>query len=67
MAYEQNFKVLNMNCNHCVNTITKALRAIKGIDDVAFNLEDKNVKVSGDVSAKLIIDTITEAGYKVKE
>lgn len=65
MAYIQNFSVANMNCSHCTNTIDKALKAIKGIDEVAFDLEDKKVKVSGYVSPDLIVKTITEAGYDV--
>lgn len=65
MKNVQNFKVANMNCKHCVNTIDKALRAIKEIDDVSFNLEEKIVTVYGNVSQEVIISTITDAGYDV--
>ncbi len=67
MANKQVFKVLNMNCNHCVRTIEKALKTIDGIEELAFNLEEKKIQVFGDVSSEVIIETITQAGYEVEK
>lgn len=67
MALVQTFKVLNMNCNHCVKTIDKALKANKEIDSIAYNLEEKKIKVKGSASAESIVQILKDAGYEVGE
>lgn len=67
MANKQTFKILNMNCQHCVNTIGKALNAVDGVDDITFDLSKKEILVSGNISPELIIETVEEAGYTVEK
>ncbi len=59
-------KVDGMSCQHCVNSITKALAAIKVKADV--NLENKSVAVEYDnskVSLDDIKNAIEDQGYTV--
>ncbi|MBI9031944.1 heavy-metal-associated domain-containing protein [bacterium] len=60
------YKVLNMNCNHCVANITKALKGLPGVEDLAFNLKVKEVEVQGDISSEVVIKAIEDAGYDVE-
>ncbi len=57
--------VLNMNCNHCVATITKALEGLEDIKNIKFNLKKKEVKIKGEISLDQVIKVIEDAGYQV--
>jgi copper chaperone len=57
-----------MSCEHCVNAITKAVKALPGIAKVAVDLAAKGVMVEYD-SSKTALDKIKseieEQGYDV--
>ena len=61
-------KVEGMSCEHCVNAITKAVKALPGIAKVAVDLAAKSVEVEYD-SSKTPLDKIKveieEQGYDV--
>lgn len=60
--------VEGMSCEHCVNAITKAVKALPGIAKVAVDLEAKSVAVeydSGKTSLDKIKAEIEEQGYDV--
>jgi len=57
-----------MSCEHCVQAITKALRALPGVADVAVDLEGKIVTVAYDsavASLDKMEEEIEEQGYHV--
>ena len=61
-------KVEGMGCEHCVNTITKALKALPGMSSVAVDLKAKTVTVECDTaqcSREKIAREIEDAGYDV--
>jgi len=62
------FTVEGMSCEHCVNAVTKAVKALPGIAKVAVDLEAKSVVVEYD-SKKTALDKIKaeieEQGYEV--
>jgi len=57
-----------MSCNHCVNSIKKAVGGLEGVSNVDVDLKEKKVTVEYD-SSKLEIETIKNAiedqGYEV--
>lgn len=67
MKTKQKYKVLNMNCNHCVATITKALEQAEEIDNFKINLKKKEVVVTGEISKDKVIGCIEDAGYEVEK
>lgn len=60
---EQLFTVENIKCGCCKNTITKALKKIPGVVDVAITLETGTIKITGAVETRLILDKLYELGY----
>ncbi len=61
-------KVDGMSCQHCVETIEKALGDVDGIIAVTVDLNGGTVSVEYDssrLSEKAISDTIGELGYEV--
>lgn len=60
--------VEGMSCNHCVNSIKKAVGILDGVDNVNIDLKAKTVTIeydSGKVDVKAIKDTIQDQGYDV--
>ena len=41
------YKITGMKCQGCVNTVTKKLSAVKGVDKVQVDLENKQVTIEG--------------------
>lgn len=63
------FEVEGMTCGHCAKTITKAVNKLKGVTNVAVNVEKKQAQVTYDpaqVKADAIATAITASGYKAK-
>ena len=64
----QVIKVMGMSCDHCVQTITKAVEGINGIASVQVDLEKKQVTVGfekNQTDLKTISAKIVEAGFEV--
>ncbi len=59
----QTFNVEKMMCGGCVASATKAIEALDGVDSVEVDLEAKQAKVGGSVSADAVIAALTSAGY----
>jgi copper chaperone CopZ len=58
------FKVNDMSCNHCVGTITKAVKAADPKATLAIDLSRHLVQIEpGERDAKALEDAIREAGY----
>ena len=60
-------KVEGMGCAHCVDAVTKALKALPEVRDVKVDLENQRVTVSyeGSLEQQRITEAIEEAGYRV--
>lgn len=59
------FEVEGMSCDHCVQAVTKAVRAIAPNAEVAIDLASRKVSVNGDDRRDAIATAIEDAGYKV--
>jgi len=63
-------KVMGMSCDHCVQTIQKAVGEISGVRQVNVDLDKKEVTVAIDdklTSREAITAKIVEVGYEVIE
>lgn len=58
--------VSDMTCNHCVQTITKAIHAIEPQADVSINLAEHKVTIVQVKDPQAIADVVREEGYNVK-
>ena len=60
-------KIKGMSCQHCVMAVTKALKEIEGLQDVAVDLEkgEAAFKETKSVDMNLIKDKVKKAGYEV--
>jgi copper chaperone len=60
-------KIKGMSCQHCVMAVTKALKEIEGLQDVAVNLEkgEATFTETKPVDMNIIKDKVKKAGYEV--
>ena len=65
MAQTIEFNVTGMTCDHCVNSVTNAVKEIEGVTDVKVSLAENSAVVSGSViDVSKVIAAIEEEGYE---
>jgi copper ion binding protein len=65
---EQTISVAGMTCGGCVNSVTRAIKALPGIASVEVSLEQKSANVLFDESQttlEAIRAAVIDAGYEV--
>ncbi len=69
-ANQLRLEIEGMSCQSCVNSITEALRATPGVEDVVVTLEPQRAEVklksAGAPTAEELIKVITDLGYTAK-
>ncbi len=60
------FKVDGMTCGHCVAAVGKAVRAVPGVHDVAVDLGQGSVRVTGNPDVQAVRAAIAGEGYQVQ-
>ena len=61
---------VSIDCQHCVDVITKELAFIKGVRNLEFSIEEKTVDVTyrtDKVSKATIAEKMRDLGYEVEE
>ena len=58
-------RIDGMMCGHCEKTVTEALSAVEGVEDVSASAEKglAKFKIHPDTSEKALKDAVTKAGY----
>jgi copper chaperone len=67
MNQQTTLKIEGMSCGHCVMHVTKALKALNGVE--VEDVQIGSAKVSFDpekVSSAAIADAVRKAGYEVR-
>jgi len=59
-------KVSGMTCGHCVAAVTRAVKAVPSVRDVAVDLASGAVTVQGEADERAVRAAITEEGYVVE-
>jgi len=57
------FHVQDMSCNHCVATITRALKEIDGTAGIDIDLPGKRVNVDSKLAPQVLTEAILQAGF----
>lgn len=64
----ETIQVGGMTCGGCVASVTKALKSVQGVSEVAVSLEPGEAKIEFDertTSSEQLRATVLNAGYKV--
>lgn len=57
------FKVQDMTCSHCAQTVEKAVKSVDAGANVSIDLATKAVKVESAANAESLLTAIRSAGY----
>ena len=62
------FKVPEISCDHCANTIKQTLIGVEGVEKIEVQIPDKNVLIeyNKDVDMKYIRSLLLDQGYTVE-
>jgi copper chaperone len=61
---EKTFIVTGMTCGHCVQAVTEEVTKVRGVTDVAVDLESGKLTVRGDaIDDAEVAAAVDEAGY----
>ncbi len=57
--------VPDMSCEHCVGTVTSALKVVEGVKDVSVTLDDKKARVRAEdeLGEEKLLDAVRQVGY----
>ncbi len=61
------YKIKGMNCPHCQASVTKAIAAVEGVEQVSVDLTSGIAKVEGKHDGKAIVAAVSAAGFDVAE
>lgn len=66
---EVDLNLEGMHCGGCESRIKNAVQNIKGVESVIANYKNGTVKIviNKDIDRKVIVETIEDIGFKVKE
>lgn len=60
-------KIEGMSCQHCVMTVTKALKAVHGVTKVVeVNLARGEARVEGTAEPSALVIAVQEQGYQAR-
>ena len=60
------YRIDGMSCNHCKNSVEKAIKALDNVDDVEVILGKKAAVVTGNPSDEIVKKTVEELGFEFK-
>lgn len=60
------YRIEGMTCNHCVTNVDKHLKNLKGAQEVEVDLQKNQATIVGEVSSKLVQETVDGLGYSFK-
>ena len=60
-------KIKGMSCNHCVNSVTKAMNEVQGVSNVNLDLDNGQATFDhdGSVDMQSVHEKIEKAGYEI--
>ena len=60
------YTVVGMTCDHCVDAVTREVRAVPGVTEVAVDLSSGQLEIEGDgVDEAAVRAAVDEAGYSL--
>jgi copper chaperone CopZ len=65
--FTQEFTVIGLNCGHCVSTLTEEFDGLRGVQDVAVDLDSGRVTLTseGHIDQSDVRRVVAEAGFAV--
>lgn len=59
-------QITGMTCQHCVHSVTQALKGVAGVENVAVDLAGGRARVEGEADPRALVRAVKEEGYEAK-
>jgi len=65
MASEKTFNISGMSCGGCVNSLTRVLTSVPGIEPIKIEVGKAHLRLDDRASSQTVKDAVARAGFKV--
>ena len=62
---EKTFTIHGMSCGGCVNSLTRVLKTVPGIEPIKIEVGRAQVRVSDPATSQSVKDAVARAGFEV--
>ena len=62
---EKTFTISGMSCGGCVNSLTRVLKTVPGIEPIKIEVGQAQLRLSDPATSQSVKDAVTRAGFEV--
>ena len=62
---EKTFTISGMSCGGCVNSLTRVLKAVPGIEPIKIEVGKAQLRLNGPATSQTVKDAVNRAGFEV--
>ena len=62
---EKTFTIRGMSCGGCVNSLTRVLKSVPGIEPIKIEVGTARVRLDDRVTSQTVKDAVVRAGFEV--
>ncbi len=65
MMSEKTFSISGMSCGGCVNSLTRVLKSVPGIEPITIEVGKARLRLDDRVTSQTVKDAVARAGFEV--
>ena len=62
---DKTFTISGMSCGGCVNSLTRVLKSVPGIEPIKIEVGKAQLRLADNVSSQTVKDAVARAGFEV--
>jgi copper chaperone len=62
---EKTFSISGMSCGGCVNSLTRVLKSVPGIEPIKIEVGKARLRLDERVTSQMVKDAVARAGFEV--
>jgi len=59
-------QITGMTCQHCVHSVTQALKGVVGVKNVSVDLAGGRARVEGEADPRALVRAVEDEGYRAR-
>ena len=67
MSIEKTFAISGMSCGGCVNSLTRVLKSVPGIEPIKIEVGKAQLRLDDAVTSQTVRDAVARAGFEVTQ
>ena len=65
MGTEKTFVIAGMSCGGCVNSLTRVLKAVPGVEPIKIEVGKAQLRLADNVTSQTVREAVDRAGFAV--